>query len=92
MEARQHTLNWTSDWFAEHGEYKWIELATAIRDALEKRGLVSHDLKLGGPPAYHGTNSRSRAERIRELGWKPAEVKDILASVEDDVEAVLRGE
>ncbi|KAL8278996.1 hypothetical protein RQP46_008665 [Phenoliferia psychrophenolica] len=38
-------------WFAEHGEFVWIDLFTAVRDALEKRGLVSHELKLGEPPA-----------------------------------------
>lgn len=78
--------------FVEHGEFVWIDLSIALRDALEKKGLVSHELQLNAPPGYYGTNSRSRSERLKELGWAPEDFGDVRASVEEEVEVFLRHE
>lgn len=77
-------------YFVEHGEFTWLELATAIRDALDKRGRTKHELRMGRPQGYRGTNSRCRSDRLRDLGWKPSDFGDVCANVDADVEAVLK--
>jgi len=39
-----------------------------------------------------GSNSRSRASRLRDLGWKKEERNDVLASIESEVEYIIKHE
>ncbi|KAI0376908.1 NAD(P)-binding protein [Hypomontagnella monticulosa] len=66
-------------------EPSWNEIATLIGQELHARGLISDpkprtippenydDILKGFTNAAVGLNSRSRAVRLRELGWKPIE-------------------
>ena len=56
-----------------------------------KRKLVSHEIGKMGQPGYMGSNSRSRADKLRELGWKGDERETISVwdSVEQEVELLI---
>ncbi|KAL6244731.1 hypothetical protein RBB50_008259 [Rhinocladiella similis] len=82
--------------FCENGEeYPWGEFVKAIGIALHQAGRIKDpnprtipesDYKdLFGPLTAWvvGSNSRSRAKRLRSLGWQPRE-KDVFASLKDD--------
>ncbi|KAF1987905.1 NAD(P)-binding protein [Aulographum hederae CBS 113979] len=82
--------------FCENGkEFSWLEVAQHVGNALHAKGLIkSAQTKtfpedayddLFGPdtPAIIGLNSRSRAVRLRKLGWEPKE-KGIWESYEQD--------
>ncbi|KAF2710270.1 NAD(P)-binding protein [Pleomassaria siparia CBS 279.74] len=82
--------------FCENGkEFSWIEVAEEIGKALHGKGLIQdatpkafketdyEDLFGKDTPAAIGLNSRSRAVRLRELGWQPTE-KGIWESFNDD--------
>ncbi|EKG09704.1 NAD-dependent epimerase/dehydratase [Macrophomina phaseolina MS6] len=89
--------------FCENGkEFSWKEVGNHIADSLYKAGRIKEPLcrefsehefdQLFGPftGASIGLNSRSRAARLRELGWEPKE-KGIWQSWEqDELPAVLR--
>ena len=83
-------------------EPSWKEVATLIGSALHRHGKIKDPepctvpedkySDLFGPitPAVIGLNSRSRANRLRALGWKPVE-KDWKASyVEDELPELLK--
>ncbi|KAK6200544.1 Ubiquitin- modifier 1 [Pestalotiopsis sp. IQ-011] len=85
-------------------EPSWKEVASLIGSSLHKAGLVQDaaprtvDPSLyghlfgGDTGAVIGLNSRSRAARLRQLGWKAVE-KDWRASyVEDELPEILREE
>ncbi|KAM0755789.1 NAD(P)-binding protein [Meredithblackwellia eburnea MCA 4105] len=80
--------------FATTGEHSWLSAAEAIRDALSARGLVSKDLLLHNDAgrAQLGTNSRSKGERLRELGWEPLKAPSVWECVSEEVEAILKEE
>ncbi|KAL9108759.1 MAG: hypothetical protein Q9227_006555 [Pyrenula ochraceoflavens] len=82
--------------FCENGkEFSWHEAATEIGKALFEAGKIKdptprkfseadyEDLFGRITPAVIGLNSRSRAIRLRELGWQPKE-KGIWESWRDD--------
>lgn len=89
--------------FTDSGdEMTWGDAARAIGKALSAAGRISDPEPrnppkelygdLFGPytPTTVGANSRSRGERLRELGWKPRE-KSVLASlVEDEIPMILQ--
>ncbi|KAB2573658.1 Uncharacterized protein DBV05_g7701 [Lasiodiplodia theobromae] len=91
--------------FCENGrEFSWKEVAEGVAESLVKVGRLpkkdvrSFDKEAGdwdqlfaaGTAAAIGLNSRSRAVRLRELGWEPRE-KSIWESWEqDELPAVLR--
>lgn len=83
-------------WFCENGkEYSWKEVAENIGQILKNKGLLKDanpreiprelwdDLFGGVTGIVLGCNSRSRAVRLRELGWEPKE-KSIWESLEQD--------
>ncbi|KAK4565934.1 hypothetical protein LTR86_003783 [Recurvomyces mirabilis] len=85
-------------------EPSWHEVATVIGEALHKAGKIGNkepktvpkeqygDLFGEGNDAVIGLNSRSRAVRLRQLGWEPRE-KDWKASlVEDELPQILKEE
>ncbi|KIW15944.1 hypothetical protein PV08_05994 [Exophiala spinifera] len=88
--------------FCENGEeYPWGEFVRTIGSTLHKAGRIqdpnprtiseSEYNDLFGPFTAWvvGSNSRSRAKRLRELGWEPRE-KDVLASLaEDEIPIIL---
>ena len=68
-------------------EPSWYEIAEFIATSLNKAGA-----KVSGPftPPVVGMNARSRAVRLRELGWQPRE-KDWKSSyVEDELPELLK--
>jgi len=82
--------------FCENGnEFSWKEVGEHVGEALYKRGLIKDpqpreysekdfgDLFGEETGAIIGLNSRSRAVRLRKLGWEPKE-KGIWESFEED--------
>lgn len=76
--------------FAETGEHTWLSVAEAIQAALSSRGLVEGPLVFSETKSYLGSNSRSKAERLRELGWSPEERPSVWESLVDELEVILR--
>lgn len=79
-------------WFAEESHHTWLDLGKAIHAALLKKNLVEDSLEFGAPAAYMGSNSRSKADRIRALGWKPdaSNGLSVFDSVESELEEILK--
>lgn len=89
--------------FCDSGEeMTWGEAAREIGKALHAAGRIKDPEPknppkelyddLFGPysPTTVGANSRSRGERVRELGWKPRE-KSVFASLrEDEIPIILK--
>lgn len=85
-------------------EPSWRDIAFLIGESLHKAGKiedsapkeVTEDLfgDLFGPftGAVIGLNSRSRAVRLRELGWKPREKDWRHSYVEDELPEILKEE
>jgi nucleoside-diphosphate-sugar epimerase len=89
-------------YFAENGHYVQKEVVTRVAEVLHAKGFIpsaevapfkdnSEAEKAIGPFwFYFGTNSKSRADRSRKLGWAPAHgTADLLASIEEEVDALL---
>ncbi|KAK5214174.1 hypothetical protein LTR41_000366 [Exophiala xenobiotica] len=87
--------------FCENGQdCAWGEFVAAIGQALKDAGRITdatpqtipekdYDNLFGEYTAWVvGSNSRSRAKRLRELGWKPKE-KDVFASLKEDEIPIL---
>ncbi|KAK7747628.1 hypothetical protein SLS62_009039 [Diatrype stigma] len=86
------------------GDVSWREIAATIGQALHERGagLVADPNPRTAPPetlgdifgdftgAVVGRNSRSRAERLRKLGWKPVEKGWKESFREDELPAILK--
>lgn len=83
-------------WFCENGkEFSWKEVAENVGRTLKAKGLLEDSVPREIPKdlwddvfgeytgAVIGLNSRSRAVRLRELGWEPKE-KGIWESWEQD--------
>jgi len=82
--------------FCETGEHQWGKTCETIAEHLYKTGHVEsaevvprigdEEIKAGfgflEAKYYFGTNSRCRAEKARELGWKPSHKRD---DVWDDI-------
>ncbi|KAF6747570.1 hypothetical protein DFP72DRAFT_919668 [Ephemerocybe angulata] len=89
-------------YFAENGEFTMYEASQAVGKALKELGILDSDeatpfseeeaLKYLGPYWFvFGTNSLSRGERSRAVGWKPVDGKDdFLASIKADLVEVLK--
>ncbi|KAH8923362.1 NAD(P)-binding protein [Atractiella rhizophila] len=87
-------------YFAETGEHKWKDIATAVGKALEKRGRLKdgsarkfeRDL-FGGRRediVLFSGNSRSKATRLRKLGWHGKSERDIFDDVEWEMDGILK--
>jgi hypothetical protein len=86
-------------YFCENGEYKLYDVAKAYSQALYDLGkgkspdptAFSADevQKYFGWP-WLGSNTRSKSERARKLGWKPTKTtKDLLESIGPEVESII---
>jgi len=92
-------------YFCESGEHVWKDIYVKIAEELYKhKAIQSTDLieftqeeidTLFGDMAWHalGSNSRSKADRARQLGWKPDEKNpNVFDTIEDEVIAILEKE
>jgi nucleoside-diphosphate-sugar epimerase len=90
--------------FCENGtEFTWREAAERIGKALKEKGLIEEEVPRSIRPKYYeslfgewtdavlGMNSRSRAVRLRKLGWESRE-KEIWESFEEDELPLLLNE
>jgi nucleoside-diphosphate-sugar epimerase len=89
-------------YFAENGHHTWRQLSEKIGEVLHKKGIAkSPDVTsfpndevesiLGwGKDSWYvvGTQSNSKAERIRKLGWKPHR-PSLFDSVEEQADALI---
>ncbi|KAF8854890.1 NAD(P)-binding protein [Acephala macrosclerotiorum] len=92
-------------WFMENGEeWSWAECAGEIGKALHKAGKVEDPTPREIPAELYkdlfgvwslpviGQNSRSRANRLRALGWKPVEKLSFESLREDEIPIILKEE
>ncbi|KAI1761949.1 NAD(P)-binding protein [Hypoxylon sp. FL1150] len=85
-------------------EPSWKDIASVIGEELHKAGLLEDPTPRTIPPenyndlfaeftdAVIGLNSRSRAVRLRELGWKPTEKNWRESYVQDELPIILKEE
>ncbi|KAJ4305901.1 hypothetical protein N0V90_001434 [Kalmusia sp. IMI 367209] len=91
--------------FCENGkEFSWKEVAEQVGKALKDKGLLKDaepkefsrenwdDLFEEYTGAVIGLNSRSRAVRLRELGWEPREKEIWESFAEDELPQLLKEE
>ncbi|KAI1136267.1 NAD(P)-binding protein [Hypoxylon sp. FL0543] len=83
-------------------EPSWKDFATVIGAELHKAGLISDPTPRTIPPenygdvfqefteAVVGSNSRSRAVRLRQLGWKPVEKSWKESFAQDELPFILK--
>jgi len=80
--------------FAEQGEQSWSELAVEIGRQLHKKGLIkSPEAKTWGADVTDrqlNTNSHSRAQRLRDLGWKPEPKPTVFETIGDEIDALIQ--
>ncbi|KAK4700165.1 hypothetical protein P7C70_g6084, partial [Phenoliferia sp. Uapishka_3] len=76
-------------YFAETGSHQWIDVAEKIHSVLLAKGLVGSELKFDPTPDYIGSNSRSKADLLPALGWKPTETLSLLDSIPLEIDAIL---
>ncbi|KAI1500325.1 hypothetical protein F5X99DRAFT_241491 [Biscogniauxia marginata] len=86
------------------GEPSWKEIASVIGTSLHQAGLISDPTPRTFPKetyadlfgtftdAVIGLNSRSRAVRLRELGWKPVEKDWKESYIQDELPTILKEE
>ncbi|CRG90693.1 hypothetical protein PISL3812_07738 [Talaromyces islandicus] len=90
-------------WFCENGEeLSWGECSAEIERALYHAGRIGGpEPKTVAPENYGdlfgensrsvlGSNSRSRANRLRSLGWQPREKRTLESLVEDEIPILLK--
>jgi nucleoside-diphosphate-sugar epimerase len=88
-------------YFSENGRNSWRQLAEKIGEVLQKKGISKSakvtsfpddevESVLSGPASYigFGSQSNSKAERLRKLGWKPHR-PSLLDSIEEQVNALI---
>ncbi|KAI1098775.1 NAD(P)-binding protein [Jackrogersella minutella] len=85
-------------------EPSWKDISSVIGEELHKAGLISDPNPRTIPPenygdlfgpftdAIIGLNSRSRAVRLRALGWKPVEKSWNESYVQEELPAILKEE
>ncbi|KAI0108056.1 NAD(P)-binding protein [Daldinia grandis] len=83
-------------------EPSWQDISSLIGTELHKAGLIPDsntrtippenydDLFMDSTPAIIGLNSRSRAVRLRELGWKPVEKSLSESYIQDELAVILK--
>ncbi|KAI9926990.1 hypothetical protein ASPWEDRAFT_165339 [Aspergillus wentii DTO 134E9] len=89
--------------FCENGqELSWGECAAAIGEALAKAKKIPSAQPRTIPREHYGdlfgeysgvvigSNSRSRAIRLRQLGWEPKEKGTIQSLIEDEIPLILQ--
>jgi len=88
-------------YFAENGKHTWRQLSEKIGEVLHKKGLAKSpevtsfpddevESNLWGKRSWFivGSQSNSKAERVRKLGWKPHR-PSLFDSVEEQVDALI---
>ncbi|CAF1198185.1 unnamed protein product [Rotaria sp. Silwood1] len=88
-------------YFAENGRHSWRQLAEKIGEVLHKKGAIKLSKvttfpddevedALWGPASWGalGSQSNSKAERLRKLGWKPHR-PNLFDSVEEQADALI---
>ena len=88
-------------YFVENGRHTWRQLSEKIGEVLHKKGVIkSSDVtsfpdnevesSLCGKASWYlvGSQSNSKAERVRKLGWQPHR-PNIFDSVEEQVNAIM---
>lgn len=101
LKSDLHDLGKNGYYFAENGgEHSWGAIARALVPIMKEKGLIARDeilqcstdeelvsgFGLKEASYFVGSNSRSRAEKSRELGWAPTHGQDaIYATLEIEV-------
>jgi nucleoside-diphosphate-sugar epimerase len=88
-------------YFAENGKHTWRQLSEKIGEVLHKKGISKSpevtsfpeddvESSLWGKDSWYavGSESNSKAERVRKLGWKPHR-PSVFDSVEEQVDASI---
>lgn len=86
-------------YFVENGYHQQCDLVKKIAEVLLKKKLISTDVVreltddesdnyLGPLARFIYTNSRSKAERSRKLGWKPTK-GGVFSSIEEEIDALV---
>ncbi|CAF1173991.1 unnamed protein product [Rotaria sordida] len=88
-------------YFAENGRHSWRQLAEKIGEVLHRKGAIKSSKvtsfpddeiedALWGPASWNalGSQSNSKAERLRKLGWKPHR-PNLFDSVEEQVDVLI---
>ena len=89
-------------YFAENGRHSWRQLAEKIAEVLQKKGLASSNKVTSFPDnevedallgrfswLVVGSQSNSKAERLRKLGWKPHR-PSVFESVEEQLDTLMK--
>ena len=86
----------------EDNEPSWKDVATAIGEGLTRAGKIKDSTPKVTPVDLYGDlfgeytgavarlNSRSRANRLRALGWKPVEKDWKRSYLEDELPVILK--
>ncbi|CAF0815060.1 unnamed protein product [Adineta steineri] len=88
-------------YFTENGRHSWRQLAEKIAEILHKKGIIKSsnvtsfpdnevEDALWGSASWRGlgSQSNSKAERLRKLGWKPHRA-NLFDSVEEQVDVLI---
>ncbi|UJR08018.1 hypothetical protein I4U23_012296 [Adineta vaga] len=88
-------------YFAENGRHTWRQLSEKIAEVLLKKGVTKSaevtsfpddevEDNLWGKESWYavGSQSNSKADRLRKLGWKPHQ-RSLFDSVEEQVDALI---
>jgi nucleoside-diphosphate-sugar epimerase len=88
-------------YFAENGEHTWRQLSEKIGEVLYRKDIIKSpevtsfpddevESSLWGEFSWRvvGSQSNSKAERVRKLGWKPHR-PSLFDSVEEQIDALL---
>jgi nucleoside-diphosphate-sugar epimerase len=89
-------------YFAENGRHSWRQLSQKIGEVLYKKGIAKSpevtsfpddevESILWGKLSWYvvGSESNSKAERVRKLGWKPTR-PSVFDSVEEQIDASIK--
>ncbi|BGP40998.1 hypothetical protein JCM10449v2_004965 [Rhodotorula kratochvilovae] len=75
--------------FAETGEHRWGAIGELLDRELRQRGLISGEI-VDDPEGSHdtetGTQSRCKAEWLREWGWKVEALPSLEESIPEEIE------
>ena len=95
------TLGRTGYYFAENGSNTWRQIAEKIGEVLYKKGIAKSPEVTSFPDDevesniygiyswfVAGSESNSKAERVRKLGWNPHH-PSLLDSIEEQIDAIL---
>jgi len=88
-------------YFAENGAHSWRQLSEKVGEVLYKKGVIKSpevtsfpddevESSLWGKASWMaiGSQSNSKAERVRKLGWKPHQ-PSLFDSVEEQADALI---